>query len=84
MLEEQTLEDLMEEASSTIIYLIQFMSDYELGTLRWMVSAKEFFRDEADRDILETHSEENTNVMEQMIIVFLRPNSSSLHAFRYI
>jgi hypothetical protein len=30
-----------------------------------MVSAKEFLsKDEADRDILETHSEENTNVME--------------------
>jgi hypothetical protein len=68
MLEEQTLEDLMEEAletSNTIIYLIQFMSDYEVGTFRCMVSAKEFLsKDEADRDILETHSEENTNVME--------------------
>jgi hypothetical protein len=41
------------------------MSDYEVGTLRCMVSAKEFLsKDEADRDILETHSEENTNVME--------------------
>jgi hypothetical protein len=67
MLEGQTLEDLMEEAletSNTIIYLIQFTSDYEVGTFRCMVSAEFLSKDEADRDILETHSEENTNVME--------------------
>jgi hypothetical protein len=41
------------------------MSEYEAGTFRCTVCAKEFLsKDEADRHFLEVHSNEKTKVME--------------------
>ncbi len=41
------------------------MSEYEGGTFRCTICAKEFIlKDEADRHFSEDHSEERTNVME--------------------
>ena len=45
------------------------MSEYEGGTFRWKVYAKEFIlKDEADRHFSEAHSEERTDVMEWEIL----------------
>jgi hypothetical protein len=41
------------------------MSEYEGGTFRCKICAREFIlKDEADRHFSEAHSEERTNVME--------------------
>ena len=41
------------------------MSEYEGGTFRCTICAKEFIlKDEADRHFSEAHSEERTNVIE--------------------
>ena len=43
------------------------MSEYEGGTFRCTVCAKEFLsKDEADRHFSDAHSEEKTNVMERV------------------
>lgn len=47
------------------------MSEYEGGTFRCTICAKEFIlKDEADRHFSEAHSEERTNVMEWNEILF--------------
>jgi hypothetical protein len=47
------------------------MSEYDEGTFRCTICAKEFLsKDEADRHFKDTHSGEKTNVMEWNEIVY--------------